>query len=191
MQRMSNSDRTDRTRRALLEVARELFVTKGYAETSTPEIVSAAQMTRGALYHHFEDKRALFRAVVEAEAMAVAAEIEAAAPPNLAPREALRQGSMAYLRAMTTPGRTRLLLVEGPAVLGDELTQLDEENAARTLREGIEAARSEGETRSAVPVGILAMLLSAAFDRAALAVSAGADEGAMGEAMAEMIERLV
>ncbi|MBI4048142.1 MAG: TetR/AcrR family transcriptional regulator [Devosia nanyangense] len=191
MQRMSNSDRTDRTRRALLEVARELFVTKGYAETSTPEIVSSAQMTRGALYHHFEDKRALFRAVVEAEAMAVAAEIEAATPPNLAPREALRQGSMAYLRAMTTPGRTRLLLVEGPAVLGDELTQLDEENAARTLREGIEAARFEGEARSAVSTDILAMLLSAAFDRAALAVSAGADEGTMGETMAEMIERLV
>ena len=62
----TNRDRTERTRAALLQAARALFVAKGYADTSTPEIVAAAGITRGALYHHFDDKRALFRAVVAA-----------------------------------------------------------------------------------------------------------------------------
>ena len=67
----------------MIAAARKLFTEKSYAETATPEIVAAAGVTRGALYHHFEDKQALFRAVVEREAETVAAEIERA-PPGLA-----------------------------------------------------------------------------------------------------------
>ena len=72
----SNRERTEATKRALIDAARVLFVERGYAETATPDIVQMAGVTRGALYHHFEDKRALFRAVVEQEAGAVAAAIE-------------------------------------------------------------------------------------------------------------------
>ncbi|MGN6537039.1 MAG: helix-turn-helix domain-containing protein, partial [Mesorhizobium sp.] len=98
--RRSNRERTDATRADLIAAARTLFIEKSYAETGTPEIVAAAGVTRGALYHHFPDKQALFRAVVEKEAEAVAAEIEAAAPETLAPRDALMAGSDAYLAAM-------------------------------------------------------------------------------------------
>ena len=137
----SNRDRTERTRSALMQAARTLFVEKGYADTSTPEIVAAASITRGALYHHFEDKRALFRAIVTDEALAVADAIEQKAPAGLSPIDALVEGSSAYLDAMRVPGRTRLLLIEGPSVLGQaEMKTLDEENAARTLRSGLEAA---------------------------------------------------
>src|SRR5690606_256195 len=130
--RRSNDERTQATRAALLAAARDCFVRDGYAGTSTPAIVAAAGITRGALYHHFADKKDLFRHVVEQEARAVADAIEAALPvagipaagvpaDDVRAREALMVGSIAYFDAMAVSGRTRLLLREGPAVLGPEI----------------------------------------------------------------------
>lgn len=170
-----------------MQAARVLFVAKGYADTSTPEIVAAAGITRGALYHHFEDKRALFRAVVTDEALAVADAIERETPGGLQPVDALLKGSAAYLDAMRVPGRTRLLLIEGPSVLGlAEMKKLDDENAARTLRDGLEAAI---DTRG-LPLAALADLLSAAFDRAALAIDAGESAKEYADAIASLIRRV-
>lgn len=184
----SNRDRTERTRSALMQAARRLFIERGYGETSTPEIVAAAGITRGALYHHFEDKRALFRAIVIDEALAVASAIERNAPAELQPIDALLAGSSAYLDAMRVPGRTRLLLIEGPSVLGlTEMKKLDEENAARTLREGLEAAMSKRSASSSASLAALADMLSAAFDRAALAIDAGEDAEHYRTAVATLI----
>lgn len=171
--RRSNRERSETTRAALLEAARECFVTNGYADTGTPELVAAAGLTRGALYHHFADKQALFRAVVEQESAAVAAEIEAATTASRSAREALLQGGEAFLRAMSRPGRTRLLLLDGPAVLGrPAMTEIDDAHGARTLREGLIAAMTDGGMRT-LPADALAAILSAAFDRAALDIEAG------------------
>ncbi|TWG88806.1 TetR family transcriptional regulator [Cupriavidus gilardii J11] len=187
----TNRERTEATRGALLAAARALFVEKGYAATSTPDIAAMAGITRGALYHHFEDKRALFRAVLEEEARAVADEIERAAPATRSPRKALLAGSQAYLDAMTVEGRTRLLLIDGPAVLGvGETLALDEMHAGRTLREGL-ALVLDGRIAPPVTVDALATLLSAAFDRAALAIDAGSDPVAIRAAMTRLIERTV
>ncbi|MBP0624518.1 TetR/AcrR family transcriptional regulator [Cupriavidus consociatus] len=184
----SNRERTEATRQALLDAARSLFVERGYGETSTPDVCTVAGITRGALYHHFADKRDLFRQVLADEAAAVAVEIEAAAPAGLDPAEALIAGAQAYLDAMTVPGRTRLLLVEGPAALGlRETLALDEDNAARTLREGLDAAGMGGQGE--VALRALAPLLSAAFDRAALEIEAGADAARVREAMLWLLRR--
>ncbi len=175
-QRRSNRERTEATRAALLDAARKLFVEKSYAETGTPEIVAAAGVTRGALYHHFADKQALLRAVVEAESLAVADEVEKAAPVSLAPLDALRLGGTAFLAAMTTPGRTRLLLLDGPAVLGRRaMDEIESRHGGRTLREGLTAAMEAGAIRR-LPIDALAAQLSAAFDRAALGIEAGAHQ---------------
>jgi len=174
-ERRTNRDRTDATRRELVAAARKLFTEKSYAETSTPEIVASAGVTRGALYHHFADKQALFRAVVEQEAAEVASEIESAAPASLGARDALVAGSDAYLAAMRAPGRTRLLLLDGPAVLGRAgMDEIDARHGNRTLREGLAAAMRAGAI-AALPLDALTALLAAAFDRAALAIEAGAD----------------
>jgi AcrR family transcriptional regulator len=172
--RRSNRDRTEATRADLITAARKLFTEKSYAETGTPEIVAAAGVTRGALYHHFADKQALFAAVVEQEAEAVAAEIDRASPPSLFARDALIAGSDAYLSAMRAPGRTRLLLLDGPAVLGRaEMDSIDNRHGSRSLREGLVAAmRAQIMTR--LPAEALTALFAAAFDRAALAIEAGA-----------------
>lgn len=188
--RRSNRERTDATRADLIAAARTLFIEKSYAETGTPEIVAAAGVTRGALYHHFPDKQALFRAVVEKEAEAVAAEIEAAAPETLAPRDALMAGSDAYLAAMRAPGRTRLLLLDGPAVLGcAEMDEIDARHGNRTLREGLVAAMRSGAVRK-LPVDALTLLLAALFDRAALAADAGAPADDNRQVIAALIEGL-
>ena len=110
----SNRERSDATRTALLDAARTLFMKKGYADTATPEIVTAADVTRGALYHHFPDKKALFWAVIEREANNVATDIDARSAKASSAREALLQGASAYFDAMAVPGRTRLLLKEAP-----------------------------------------------------------------------------
>jgi len=186
--RRSNSDRTARTRAALLSAGRALFVDRGYAATGTPELVEAAGVTRGALYHHFADKAALFLAVVEAEARDVATAIEAAARSDLSPREALHAGGRAFLDAMARPGRTRLLLLEAPSVLDPEtLARIDREHGGRTLAEGLAAATG----KDAAVLQPLAELISAAFDRAALAIAQGADRTAYELALAALVDGVV
>lgn len=188
--RRTNRDRSDRTQAALIAAARGLFVERGYAETGTPDLVAAAGVTRGALYHHFADKQALFKAVVEAEAAAVASEIEQAAPADLAPVEALTEGGEAFLRAMAVPGRTRLLLIEAPAVLGREvLDEIDARHGGRTLREGLAAAMAAGVLRP-LPPDAAAQLLGAAYDRAALAIVGGADPAECRAVLAALIDGL-
>ncbi|SDY90487.1 transcriptional regulator, TetR family [Lysobacter sp. yr284] len=168
----SNRERTEGTRRALLDAARALFVARGYADTSTPDVVAAAGLTRGALYHHFADKRDLFRQVLDAEAEAVRDAILAAAPAELPARAALIRGAEAYLDSMTVPGRTRLLLIDAPAVLGPEQAgAIDQANAGSALQQGLAEALGDAN----VDVAPLARLLSACFDRAALEIDAGAD----------------
>ncbi|TKT80325.1 TetR/AcrR family transcriptional regulator [Aquamicrobium sp. LC103] len=190
-ERRSNRERTEATRKALIAAARRLFVEKSYAETGTPEIVAAAGVTRGALYHHFTDKQALFRAVVEEEAAAVADEIDRAAPAVLFARDALIEGGAAFIEAMAAPGRTRLLLLDGPAVLGRAaMDEIDGRHAARTLRTGLAAAMGSGELPE-LPLDALTALLSAAFDRAALAVEAGGDAGDYRKTLEAMISGLV
>lgn len=185
--RRSNPERSEATRTALLDAARGLFVEGGYAGTSTPAVCEAAGITRGALYHHFVDKRDLFHAVLARESAAVAAEIEeATAGAGLSPGEALLVGGDAYLSAMAVEGRTRLLLVEGPAVLGrDALEALDAVNAEASLRTGLQQAGVKG-----VDLDVLTACLSAAFDRAALDLQQGRKPAAVRQTLRWLLARV-
>ncbi|OAP41480.1 TetR family transcriptional regulator [Sinorhizobium glycinis] len=185
--RRSNRERSDTTRAAIIDAARELFVAKGYADTTTPDIVAAAGLTRGALYHHFEDKKALFRAVVEREAGEVAEAIERSDDGQGSPRDVLLKGASAYFDAVTAPGRVRLLLLDGPAVLGvAEMAAIDAAYGGQTLQEGLAAAMPPGHL-DGNGLAAMAVLLSAAFDRAALEI----DTGAAREAYVNAIGRLI
>jgi AcrR family transcriptional regulator len=173
--RRSNTERSADMRARLVETARRLFVTAGYADTSTPAIVEAAGVTRGALYHHFPDKRAIFRAVVEAESAVVAEAIEAADASGMTALARLLAGAEAYIQAMQAEGRTRLMLLEGPAVLGcDAMRQIEARHGDATLKSGLAEAMAEGALRH-LPLEPLASVLSAMFERAALDVASGMD----------------
>lgn len=172
--RRSNEDRSRETRQALIDAARNCFVDAGYANTGTPQIARQANVTRGALYHHFTDKADLLTAVVRQEAQAVADEINAeAAQPNSA-LDALIDGARGYFLAMSKPGRARLLLQEGPSVLGaDTMSRLNNETSTATLKEGLAIALGVSPDDKKVPVDALSEILGAGFDRAALAVAQG------------------
>ena len=171
--RRSNKERTETTRIALIGAARALFVEKGYAETGTPEIVAAAKVTRGALYHHFADKADLLRAVLRREAEAVAAQIEQESRDATSPLDGLMAGAEAYFAAMAADGRARLLLVEGPSVLGREtVAGIDRETDEEQLRLGLALALTGRDVDDAT-LTALTEILSACFDRAALAIANG------------------
>lgn len=183
----SNKDRTQATRAQLIRAARELFVEGGYADTGTPAIVKKADVTRGALYHHFADKADLLTAVIVEEAHAVAQSILSEVEET-SPLQSLKDGSRAYIEAMQEPGRTRLLLEIGPAVLGANMMhEIDDGAAHQTLVDGLKLAVN-GDQEKSQNIEVLADLLSAAFDRAAIAVSAGADAKNYLTAMEQLIE---
>lgn len=189
-ERRSNLDRRQETRSALIKAARTLFLEKGYAATGTPEVVECANLTRGALYHHFKDKQALFLAVVEAEAAQIAAEIETGSAEAHTPLMALYDGAQAYFAAMRARGRVRLMLLEGPAVLSPEtMRRIDLETGGRELRLGI--AEALGGRATGGQVDTLADLVSAVFDRAALAINGGADAQLYEATVRELLAALV
>ncbi|MGE8559403.1 MAG: TetR/AcrR family transcriptional regulator [Acinetobacter sp.] len=107
------------TRKKLIEVARRAFAEHGYAETSMDKLTAEAGLTRGALYHHFGDKRGLFAAVVDQidSEMARHAKHEANPPDDL--WQALMSEGRAYIENALNPEFQRIVLRDGPAVLGD------------------------------------------------------------------------
>lgn len=188
--RRSNKDRSEGTRAALIAAGRDLFVERPYADIGTPEIVAKAGVTRGALYHHFTDKRDLFAAVVDAEAAAVARDIAQSSPEGTSAMEALMAGGRAYLDAMASPGRTRLLLLEGPAVLGHaEAKAIDMCHSASALRDGLAYAIEAGALQN-LSLDPLTAMISAAFDAAALDIEAGGRRADWEESLSAMLKGL-
>jgi AcrR family transcriptional regulator len=115
------------TRDALLRAARQLFAERGYAAVGTEEIVRAANVTRGALYHHFRDKRDLFRAAHEQVEAGLVESVDERVEAIDDPWELLVTGTRAFLDECLDPAFMRIALLEAPAVLGwREWREIDE-----------------------------------------------------------------
>jgi AcrR family transcriptional regulator len=183
--RRTQADRSAATRAALIEAARPLFAEQGYAAVGTEAIVRAAGVTRGALYHQFEDKAELFAAVfeaVEAEVMErLAAEVSAAETTD--PIAALDIGADAWLRACSDPEVRRIVLLDAPAVLGwARWREISMRHGAGLVEAALQAAMEAGRVR-AQPVRPLAHVVIGAMDEAALYVAQAEDpEAARAEA---------
>src|SRR3989440_10061763 len=112
---------SEATRSTLIATARELFAQRGYAAVGTEEIVRAAGVTRGALYHHFAGKKELFEAVYEDVERQLVEQIAASAISSATdPLAALHAGAQAFLDACEDPAVQRIALVDAPSVLGWE-----------------------------------------------------------------------
>lgn len=178
--RRTQAERSAATRSALVRAARELFARDGYAATGREMIVERAGVTRGALYHHFADKEALFRAVfeeLEAEVMARSAEAAMTVPPD-DPLGQLRAGCLAYLDIALDPAVQRICLLDAPSVLSPAVRQeVLDAYAVGLVREVLQAAMDSGAL-ARQPLEPLTHVLLAALHEAALYVARADDHAA-------------
>ena len=142
----TQAERSQATITELLEVARARFSDQGYARTSIEDIVRAAGVTRGALYHHFDGKSDVFRAVVEREQQALTHFIVKGSASHRGAWQRLRAGCHLFLEACLDPSVRRILLLDGPAVLGwDAIREIEARHTLALLRDGLRAAAAEGQ----------------------------------------------
>jgi AcrR family transcriptional regulator len=188
--RRTQAQRRATTRRALLDAARSLFAEKGYHGTAAEEIVGRAGLTRGALYHHFEDKKDLFRVVVDEMEGEIDEEIEAAERAQSGLPEAVMAGYRAFVDAVLDPEMRGTFFLEGPAVLGWEWREIDARHAVGKIEEGLEALIAEGFVEPQ-PVGPLARLINGTLLEAAFFVAASEDPEAARDEVWGAMERLV
>jgi AcrR family transcriptional regulator len=198
------------TRQALVDAARALFTAQGYAATGTEEIVAAARVTRGALYHHFQDKTDLFRAVMEQIAREVAEHLidaelsrpaapspgqpvgQPAAQPPADAWDEVRDGLRAFLDlCVVTDDFQRIVLVEGPAVLGHEAwDDLVARHGSNLLAEWLSRAVEQGRI-APVPIQPLTRLLIAMISESSLYIARADDRSAARKAMGTVLDRLL
>lgn len=125
------------TRRALIDVAAKLFSERGYASTSLDSIVSGARVTKGALYHHFSGKQAVFEAVFEKIENDASGRIKKALRRSRDPWEKATLGLRAFLDVVQDRSYQRVVIQEGPAVLGYERFREQEERSSYALVQDI------------------------------------------------------
>ncbi|ULL16275.1 TetR/AcrR family transcriptional regulator [Paenibacillus sp. H1-7] len=179
-----NKEDTNATIRALLDVAREHFTVKGFAAASLEELANEAQLTRGALYHHFGSKKQLFIAVLESVQHEVAQRVEQDAAQSDDVWEQLLRGCRAFVSAAVEPRNKRIMLIDGPAVLGwEQWRSMDERNSMRLLYGQLEMMQNEGYIGN-VSIDALTHTLSGALNESALWIAQTEDsERALEETM--------
>ncbi|HMJ04595.1 MAG TPA: helix-turn-helix domain-containing protein [Conexibacter sp.] len=179
---MPREEQAAATRSELLRVARELFAARGYADVGTEEIVRAAHVTRGALYHHFEDKRDLFRAVHGQLAEEILATIVAGTAGSADPFEALTRGMRAFLDACTDPAVIRISHLDAPAVLGwAEWREVDAQHWLGVVSMALQEAMDARLMRRQEVQPLAHMLLGAMVEASMLIADTANPKAARGE----------
>jgi AcrR family transcriptional regulator len=145
-ERSRREEYTEATRQALLSAGRDIFAREGYQAAGIETISRAARVTRGAFYHHFEDKKALFDAVVVSLQAEAAAKVEERARAQRKIWDRLSVGIDAYLDACLEPAYARIVIQEAPAVLGNErYREIEETYPMALLTATLNALKREGE----------------------------------------------
>ena len=164
------------TRAALIDVATGLFATNGYEATAIPAVLDAAGVSRGALYHHFESKEALFEAVLQSVEAEATLKVTRAARGATDPLDGLRRGCAAYLAMCRDPVVRRISLIDAPAVVGwERWREIDEQHSFGLIKAAIAAIAADGRVKPEL-IDVMAHMVLAALLEVALLV-ARADEG--------------
>jgi AcrR family transcriptional regulator len=163
------------TRNRLIDAARDLFGARGYEGTSIEAVLQSAGVARGALYHHFATKEALFDAVLDHVVADIANAVGEAARAAADPVASLRAGCAAWLRMALDPAVQRIALLDPPAVVGwGRWREIDEQHTLGGLRANLELIAAQGRL-PAGNVDILAHMVLAAVNEAALMIARAED----------------
>jgi AcrR family transcriptional regulator len=186
--RRSQEERTRSTRSALTTAARELFTERGYAGVSTDEIVRAAGVTRGALYHHYADKQALFRDVFEQLEAEITAEITAAVAGSTDQLAAMAVGVQCFLDICQRPEVLRIGLTDAPAVLGwAAWREIEGRHGLGIITSMLSAAAAEGMIPAGASVPALSQLVLSAVIESALMIANGAGREPVQQALMTLL----
>lgn len=181
------------TRAALVEAGRRLFAAHGFDGTGTEQIVAEARVTRGALYHHFRDKADLFRAVMADAAGSVAMQLvdEQLASEAPSPLSEIRDGISAFLDVCIGGDFQRIVLVDGPRVLGPDTWEELVDRYGRGLLEEWLARCMDAGYLDQVPVSPLARLLIAMLTEAGLEIARSSSPAETRAEMGVVVDRLL
>jgi AcrR family transcriptional regulator len=186
-----NAERSRRTRAALVRAGRELFSERGFGATSTEEIVARAGVTRGALYHQFEDKRALFLAVFEAVERDLVARLAHVVAGESDAARMLEVGCGAFLDACTELELRRIALIDAPSVVGwQKWREVDARYGLGLLRGVLERAALQG-VLDAEHIDELSHLLLGALGEAAMLVAHAGDDPQVREGVDQSLRWLI
>ncbi|OMC27442.1 TetR/AcrR family transcriptional regulator [Mycobacterium colombiense] len=191
--RRTQEERSAATRDALIAAARKLWGLRGYADVGTPEIASAAGVTRGAMYHQFADKAALFREVVEVVEQDVMARmaIVVAESGATTPTEAVRAAVDAWLDVSGDPEVRQLILLDAPSVLGwAEFRDVAQRYSLGMTEQMLSEAIRAGELAEQ-PVRPLAHVLIGALDEAAMVIATADDPQLTRREVGQVLHRLI
>lgn len=191
--RRTQEERSAATRDALIAAARKLWGLRGYTEVGTPEIAAAAGVTRGAMYHQFADKAALFRAVVEAVEQDVMARMAVVVAESGAstPTDAIRAAVDAWLEVSADPEVRQLILLDAPSVVGwAEFRDVAQRYSLGMTEQLLTEAIRAGELAEQ-PVRPLAHVLIGALDEAAMVIATADDPDRARRETRQVLQRLV
>lgn len=190
-QRRTQAERRDATRAALLTAGRGLFGERGYDAVGTAEIVAAAGVTRGALYHHFDGKKGLFAAVFEETERELVGNFPVEELTGPDPLSNLLRAVETFLRLSLESHLQRIALLDGPAVLGWEAWhEIEARYGLGLIRAGLTAAIDAGQIRD-LPVEELSVAILGAFIETALQLARAEDPDAALQRGSTMLRALI
>ncbi len=188
---VSQAERRAATRGAILQAAEDLFSRQGFAAVTVDEIAAAAGVAKGAVYHHFPAKEAIFEAVFEETSQVLVRRVMAASSHARDVLDGMVVGSRAYFAACAEPATGQVILRDGPAVLGwEKWRRIDAEHFGRMIPAALKAAMDQG-LLAPQPVEPLARLLVGAVTEAAVACAASADPARTGREHVAALEAVI
>jgi AcrR family transcriptional regulator len=181
----TQAERRASTVGAITRAAEELFAERGFAGTPVDEIVARAGVTKGAFYHHFTSKEEVFLAVLEGMQAALVGRVIAAATAGGDALARLKRGCRAFLNACTDPAVQRIVLLDGPAVVGwDKWREIDSRHFGALFAQGVAQAMDDGLLARRPIEPLVQLLIGAATEAAMVAARSKTPKKQVGALMA-------